>query len=439
AKKVQKIIEEHEKWGKDELKLITQGEIISTGQVAAISKRLGLVDLKRNTVKEALTNPNITPSARKILELREQLGKSSIKKYKVMVEAETEGRICNCIQYYGARTGRFAGRILQPHNFAKADMEITDEIYNDIANLDYKAFTFKYPNAYKILSSALRGFIKAKEGCELYVADYAAIEARVLVWLANDQEAIEAYEKGVDTYKQMAAIIYNVTPDEVTKEQRALGKAAVLGCGYGMGKVKFKSTCEAWGIPITKELAETAVNAFRERYWKVKQFWYTVQAEAIETVELRNCTRWIGETKVKFKMDKTLQFLMARLPSGRKLFYYAPKLEQKEDDEFGNRVDLTVQTMKGNEKIREKFYGGKWAENFVQAIARDLLCHSVNQLELKNFTTILHVHDEIICEEFVRDHDEMFKEFIETMKLKPEWGKGIPIDVEGYRAKRYRK
>ena len=278
------------------------------------------------------------------------------------------------------------------------------------------------------LSSCIRGMIIASPGTDLFVGDYSAIEARVVMWLAG-----EKFTDGI--YEDMAKRIYG--KQSITKKERELGKAVILGCGFGMGIKKFMLTCEARGAPVDEALATKAVNTYRETYAKVKEMWYDQENAAINIVKnpYAVSVKWAPSTTLWFMEGKNLKL---KLPSGRCLTYPQTTLEYT-DTPWGDRK-LTLCFMAVDSKNRwskEKTYGGKITENITQAVARDILALAMLRLEKAGYPVIFSVHDEIVCE--VPKSEKNITEFRRLLEICPDWATGLSIKAECWQGKRYRK
>ena len=429
----------YEKHLTEELREITNGEIKTANQVSATVKYLNDkgVDIE-NLTKESVTKyleMDLPDVPRRVLEIRQALSKSSVKKLKSMkTMACTDSRIRGALLYHGASTGRWSGRGMQPQNYPRGSLKNVDLAFSSLLENDYDWFETLYPDVSETISSLLRSFICAAPGKKLIVADYAAIEARVLVWLVGDQRAIEIFEKGEDIYKDMASTIYKVPVEKVSKDQRNVGKTAILGLGYGMGHKKFKNECEKRGIETSKQMAEEVVAKYRAKYNKVKDYWYIIQDHAMAAIQTPG--RVFQYRNIKFVVKGG--YLLIKLPSGRNLAYRHPRIETKKK-EWGLTTQITFMGVNSESKKweRQETYGGKLVENITQAVARDYMVHAMMKLEDKRYEIILTVHDEIIAEV---DHDfGSVEEFESIMKSRPSWGLDCPIDVEGWEGQRYKK
>ncbi len=417
--------------------------------------------------------------------------------------ASRDKRARCCAVYYGAQaTGRFAGRAIQPQNFPRGGMSV-DEIAEFRDRLDttstLKLSRDMGPDAMVALSSSLRSFIESPEG-SLLVSDYSAIEVRVLAWLAGETEVLDALVSGRDLYKIMASKIYGVAYEDVTKAQRQVGKMAVLGCGYGMSDVPFVDQCSNMGIEISIREARKVVRAYRQAHPAIRQMWSECGEQSIRVVETGESTN-VGMVAFSYE-DTYLPAFRITLPSGRSLRYLHPEvIEQtapwtvgyqgviefdgsdgvldnlarigvkfdEPDGRYLHKVFVPPKAMKWMDRLvvktqlelmepkkvktiqfkgmvgnnpqlqNKRLYGPLIAQNITQAVARDLLCNSMLNLEEYGFHLIGHVHDEIIAERSEGDWLHDLPTFERVMKQTPKWAEGCPIAVEGFEAVRYAK
>lgn len=423
-----------------EFSALTGGEVATVKQVekfrSYLEREHGVVlpDLSAATVADALKK-ELPSEARRLLEIRRLLAKSSVGKFKAMLNmAGADSRVRGTLLYHGASTGRFASRGIQTQNFIKATVKDVNNIYDALAEGDYEWFKTIFPDVLSALASALRGMLKAAPGRELFAGDFSAIEARVLLWLARDEKNLKLWRDGKDVYKVMAADIYGVDVGDVTHAQRDMGKRAILGAGYGMGPDKFVITCEAQGgVIISKDFASRVITAYRERHAAVTRFWRDVEDAA------KNAVRFPGQVfKVGYLSFKVAQkFLWIKLPSGRKLAYREPVLKTGMT-KFGVREELRFMAVgKNNKWLSEATYGGKLVENITQAVARDIMVNSMFNLDIAKYRPIMTVHDEIVSERVKGMGD--LKEFERIMAELPAWAPGLPLAVGAWQGERYRK
>jgi DNA polymerase len=289
------------------------------------------------------------------------------------------------------------------------------------------------------LSEGLRGCITAAPGRQLYVADYASIEARVLLWLADDTAALDIFRKGEDIYCEMASEIYGRPITKADKHERQLGKTAILGLGYQMGASKFVDTAmDMAGISIDEDMAKRVVDAYRSKFWRVKVMWDEQNATAIEAVYSPQET--LTTSHVSWLYDDDEGFLFCILPSGRRLAYAEPEVRPKMTPWGEARDTLTFMAVNPIYKTwqRQHTYGGAVVENETQAVARDFMSAAMVRCEQSGiYEPVLTVHDEIVAEAdlgagSVRAFEELLTEL-------PPWAKGCPIAAEGWQGLRYHK
>jgi DNA polymerase len=432
------------------------------------SKGLKLYDTQKGTIQEAITADDsfdesaevdeddelppwvepqtaLAPEVRRGLEILQQLGLSSTAKFVKMREwaCPADGRARGGILYHGATTGRFSGAGIQPHNFPKGFLKEEKHpmtaIWVDILTLDKAQVEAKYGcSMLKLLSHALRGAITARNGRHLFVADYASIEVRVLLWLAEDEAHLDMLRKGVDMYVDMASKIYNRRLTKEDKTERGLGKVAVLGLGYQMGASKFVDSAKLMaGVEITEEFSKTVVDTYRAEYWRVKSLWYDCEEAAIAAVENPGEPQSAG--RVVYVVEDS-RFLFCYLPSGRRLSYPFPEIQERKTPWGAVKNALTYMGVDQYTRKwrRQVSYGGMLVENAVQAVARDLMAQALlNVAHTRVYEPVLSIHDEVVCEAHPLLGD--LREFERLLTQVPEWAEGCPIAVESWNGPRYRK
>jgi DNA polymerase len=317
---------------------------------------------------------------------------------------------------------------VQPHNFVKAHIKDMEVAWRALKELER-------PAGMDTLAQALRGAIVSAPGKALFVADYASIEARVLHWLAEDEDTLDLFRTGADLYCVMASDIYQRTITKADVNERALGKIAVLGLGYQMGWTKFRDTCATFKIEIDDELAQKVVTTYRERFWLVRDMWQEQNDAAIETLQTREP---VQQGKVTWLVDG--RFLYAVLPSGRKLAYADPQLQSR-NTPWGSRqlvVSFKGVNPKTHQWQRQHTYGGAIVENLVQAIARDVMADAMLRVAQSGvYQLVLSVHDELVAE--AHPAWGSVQDFLDLLTTLPTWAKGCPIAAEGWQGFRYRK
>jgi DNA polymerase len=286
------------------------------------------------------------------------------------------------------------------------------------------------------VSDSLRGFLVARPGQTLIAGDFASIEARVLAWSANEKHLVEMFAKGEDVYCYMAAQIYGRPITKKNKSERQLGKKAVLGCGYGMGKKRFRDACREDGILLSAEEAERIINVYRKTFRNIVYYWQDVERAAIDAVKHPGNVKYPGPNRKGLAFTVNGSFLWARLPSGRALCYPYPRVQQTE--KWGSlRDELSYMSTDVGKWTRCSTYGGSLVENLTQAISRDLLVHSMANCKALGWPIVMHVHDEAVVE--VPDGTVTPSELEAAMAQGPAWAAGLPIAVEAWSGTRYRK
>lgn len=429
----------------------TPKELAAEKKLKAKPKGIVAVGLDKAAILGLLEDPQVSDHVKAVIKIRQQVGKSSTAKFKAMVTAADpkDGRVRGVLQYHAAHTGRWGGRLIQPQNFpagVKGDEQ--SALIAMINERDSEMFELMYGDgSMQALSNALRGTICASEGHTFISADYNAIEARTLFWLADDALALSIYKRGESPYVDMAQFIYS--DPSITKKgspkQYDLGKRAVLGCGFGMGWKTFKSTVKIQaGDDITEDLARTAVKAYRAKYRSVVNMWYKIEGAAINAVKRPGTVQPCCGGKVAWGMSRKFpDFLVCRLPSGRFLWYNKPSIVMVDRFDDGKlRPELHYWGVDSLTKkwCELKTYGGALTENITQAVARDLMANGMQQCEKAGYPQILTVHDELLGEMSEADFTEKtLEDFMFIMCTLPKWAAGLPVAAEGWVGKRYRK
>jgi DNA polymerase len=416
---------------------LTDGQVDKATQVARMKKWIGSQGVYVDSLDKAaiaqVISDGVDPKILEVLRLRQQVARTSVKKYEALKNAVTpDGRVKDLFVYHGASTGRWTGKIVQPHNLPRGSVKDVETCIKAIKTKNLNTIKFLYPNVMDAISSCVRGALIAAPGKDLLCVDFASIEARGLAWLANEEEALNEFKTGEDSYVKMAEAIFDTTT--INKDQRFVGKTAVLGCGYGMGWKVFQASCASMGQEVSEGLARIAVTAFRKKNAKIKQLWQDVENAAMNTIKTGNSTS-VNDKPVIFTMLK--DFLYCGLPSGRKLAYHLPQIRRVE--KFDNIVDEIsfMGVSMGNKYTRQGVWGGTLVENIIQAICRDLLAEAMLRVEAAGYPVVLHVHDEIVSE--VKEKTKSLNEFTDIITQVPKWATGFPIAAEGWRGKRYKK
>lgn len=416
----------------DNVKHITDGQLDGVGsraQVMAWAKSRGyrLEGYDKNAVMNALADPALPDDVRQVLEVRRTLGKASTSKYQAMLNlAGEDGRARGLFWYHGAQTGRWAGRGFQPQNLPRPAFDDTDNCIELFQHRDPELIEALYGDPMAALSSALRGMIVPAKGHRLIVSDFSAIEARVLAWLADEQGPLDVFRNGGDIYCHAATGIYGRTITPKDKEERQIGKVAVLALGYQGGVGAFQTMAKAYRVEVSDEKADDIKVKWRKAHKMIVRFWYALEEAAMNAVAYPGTLFKAGRVKFKVEGD----FLFAKLPSGRRLAYYKPSVQN------GSLHFLSTNGRTG-QWCRNETYGGKLAENVTQAVARDLLAGAMLRLENAQYQVVLTCHDEIICELPIGQGS--LGQMEELMCELPVWAEGLPMSAEGFECERYRK
>lgn len=271
----------------------------------------------------------------------------------------------------------------------------------------------------------------------IFDADYAAIEARIVCWLAGQEDALEEYRQGVDRYKVMASMIYNVPVEEVNKHpQRFVGKQAILLCGFQGGAPKFRATCEKFGYKdMPLGLENTAVEAYRQKHGKIKSYWYDVEKAAQRAIASKGQVFKIRNVSFLHEDVNGLPFLLLKLPSGRKLAYPRPRLIPSPKFEGKLAIQFFGHII-GQQWGNVDTYGGKLVENITQAVAADIMCQGAHNAENDGFEIMALIHDQALSYTKANKSAERFVECLTDM---PAWAEGLPIEAEGAIVPFYKK
>jgi len=419
------------------LTILTRGAVKKASEIAKMTdwintQKVSLKSIAKEPLADALKSDDLPPQVREVLQIRQDIGRTSTAKYSTILEALcSDGRLRNLLVYHGASTGRWAGQGVQPQNFPKRYDGDAEQCIRILKKRDLEGFQLCYPNVMETLSQILRGVFVATPGKTLYGGDYNAIEARVLLWLAGDHKGVELFRQNKDIYVDLAKTIYE--REGIDKAQRELGKRGILGCGYGMGWEKFIETCKTYGdLVIEKSLAERVIKAYRSKYYAVCRFWWDQEAAAIEAVRTKRVVK-----KGMITWGVTQGFLFCKLPSGRVLAYFRPRLQNVLTPWGEDKIALTYRTINAKTKKWERVstYGGKIAENITQAVARDLIAFALLKAEDYGYEVLLSIHDEILAES-TGAGKLCFQAIMESL---PPWAEGLPIKAEIWSGTRYMK
>jgi DNA polymerase len=392
-----------------------------------------MANMTAETVTAKLVDTNLSKNVRRALELRQEGSQTSVAKYAKMMEIQREGRIRNTLVYHGASTGRWASRGgLNLQNIARPTLE------DAAIEMAIPSVFNQGVGSMSELSSLVRSAIKAPDGKTFVDVDFSSIENRVGVYLAGQTDKVELFRKGLDEYKAFASSsLYNVTYDEVTKEQRQIAKSAVLGCMFGQGAKGLVAYAQGMGVDLSEIQSQKAVNAYRNDYSRVKEFWYECQDAAMKSIQ--NPNDMIEVSKLRFMFAKDV--LWMKLPSGRFICWRDPKVEEQLTPWGDMREGITV--------VNQNTFTRKWGRNMligssifqsaVQGTARDMLAEACLLLEKNGFEVLNLIHDEVLMLVDESQAEVALDRVVKLMTTPPKWALDFPLAAEGWVGKRYRK
>jgi len=393
----------------------------------------GLEDLTAETVSKML-QCSIHTRVKKALELRQDGSQTSVAKYAKMLEVQRDGRIRNTLVYHGASTGRWASRGgLNLQNIARPNLS-DEEIERCIPRVFDQA-----TGSMGELSSLVRSGIKAPDGKTFVDVDFSSIENRVGVWLANQNDKVEMFRKGLDEYKMFASqSLYRVPYEEVTKDQRQVAKSAVLGAMFGQGAKGLVRYAEGMGVKLNEPQAKSAVDNYRTSYAKVKELWGMCESAAIQAVENPGSPFAAGG-KIILKCAKGA--LWMRLPSGRLICWQRPELELLTTPWGSEKLGVTVHSQNTftRQWTRNAIIGSSIFQSAVQGTARDFLAVAMLNLDKAGYEVINSVHDEVLLLVEEQNGESAMADVVKIMTTPPSWAPDFPLAAEGWHGKRYRK
>ena len=404
-----------------------------------------LDNLQKLTVEETLQRDDLDPDVRQVLQLRQLLGKTSIKKYVAMETAMGEGeRIRGISQFYGAnRTGRYAGRLVQMQNLPRNYLSTLDSARNMVRASNYEGLKMIYGNVPDTLSQLIRTAFIPSEGRHFVVADFSAIEARMIAWLAGEQWVMDVFANDQDIYCETASAMFGVPVEKhgVNSDLRQKGKIATLALGY-QGSINAMIAMGALRMGIPEDDLPDIVEKWRTSHPKTVGMWYRIEEAAVGCVSSGEPARpdcgAAPISGIEFRMENDLlygqTFMTIQLPTGRKLYYPKPFLKE---NKFGKMAIHYYGVDQTSGKWGEQStYGGKLTENIVQAIARDCLCEVIRRIYAKGWDLVFHVHDEVIVDAPLDVHTE---DLCALMDAPIDWAPGLLLKGAGFEADYYMK
>lgn len=421
-------------------------------------------DARFNALGQVVGDGVMTQDCRTVLRMRQSSSKTSTAKYEACMRSlSDDDRLRHCFQYAGAsRTNRWAGRKIQPQNLPRTPKWLEPEDYLDFDRLDFANELIEQGDYFTLglftgdqmdgVAACVRSAIQASLGKTLVVCDLSSIESVVIGWLTGCERLLNVFRSGLCAYRDFATTLYGVLYEQVTKAMRSGAKPAVLGAGYRLSggelrngeKTGLWAYAENMGVKMTQEEANKAVTVFRETYREIPKAWYAIEDTIVKA--MRSGGKPVKWGLLEFEVKKP--FLRVKLPSGRHMYYYRLQVEPVElEGRYGPYTKYIISYM-GKDQITNQWkriesHGGKFIENFVQAIARDILAFGMFEAHAAGLYLVGHVHDEIISEEDEDGAEHKFailKECMTTRLLeKYDWMKGLPLGAAGYVGRVYKK
>lgn len=434
-------------------------------------------DLGKDTVKKELTaqsaaeaegrDGHMTFDCVTVLKLRQWQARLSVTKYNAIVKYENGGRIRQLFQFAGAaRTNRWAGRLVQTQNLSSTPPDLEDvaklqTVNRWIADNEYDKLSMFMGEPMEALVGCVRSSFQTEEGKHFVVADLSSIESAVIAWLTGCERLLNVFREGRDPYKDFATDFYRIDYDQVTKAQRKICKPPTLGCGYrlgGGGMYDGKRTglwgyAENMGVDIPQEEAHRAVKVFRTIYPEIPSMWKALERGVMVALTERRPYR-VGLVTFRYESP----YLTMELPSGRKIYYFQPRLEPKtvrtgrfktvmvegeeyEEEETFESIAFTYmgRHQKTRQWVRIDSHGGKIIEQATQGAARDVLAVKLMALHKDGFNLVAHVHDEAIAEEPIKSNYYRVSRMVDHMKAPIDWAPGLPLGAAGWEGPFYRK
>lgn len=455
---------------------LTNGTITAATQTMALTKYLkdkgfSYDNLQKSTLKKVLADSSAPDDIKNICRIRALAAKTSVKKYEAFLNCmdTTDGRVKDILNYSAASTGRWGGKNIQLQNLPRGTEKNTDIAAEMLLKFSSDDFMKLYPNTLETLSSLIRSVLLPDKGKSLFVADYSAIEARVLSWLAGETKTLEAFKNGQDVYCIEASSIFGRPVTKKDKFERTIGKVAILALGYNGGIGAFGSMAKNYEVdmdevysymaktfrpeeiisaehayefyvqkvqePLSRK-AGIAADIIKQRWRKgnphIVQFWQEAEQTFIKAMESPN--QYAKGCKCHWLYNTGTEFVYCYLPSTRPIVYHRPKTDYNYDKATITHMTLESQT---KQYVRTQTYGGKLTENIAQAVARDVMAYALYNIYKKGkFTPHLTVHDEIITS---GDRGLSVNELEKQMCELPNWAVGLPIAAEGWKGQRYKK
>jgi DNA polymerase len=421
----------------------TDGFVSTAHAHAALLKwvrrvRPACVCIDRAQVSALLTDTELPYRVKRALLIRQEASKTSTSKLAAMLRcASKDGRARDLYVYHRASTGRWAGRSIQPQNLKrpKLNKKQIEEVFGllEDTNVDRAIESLRvYGNPIEVLSSCMRGFLVPAEGKSFIGGDFSNVEARITAWLSGQLDMLDTFASGEDVYKATFSKTFGTKIEDITAEQRNLGKVMVLSLGFGGAAGALEKGAQAYKVTLPPN-PQQIVESFRRANPKICNFWYSTEGAALSAMGQPG--RWFQANTAPIYFMQNGSFLICKLPSGREMLYPYPKLVP---GRFGSpQIAAKTVSSKTRKFQYETMWHGTFVENCVQATARDLLVCAMFRLEKAGFPVVHHAHDEILTEgNYV---ESQMGQVREIARQSPPWAKGLPIDVECWFGKRYQK
>lgn len=397
--------------------------------------------LRKDDVAAMLADPSLHSNVRRVLEIRQTLSKTSVKKYQTMLDiAGEDDRARGIMQFYGGHTGRWAGRSLQPQNLARNTMPDDElDVAREFVKMgDFESLEMIFGEPAPIFSQLVRTAFIPSPGNRFIVSDFSAIEARVIAWIAGEEWRLEVFRNDGDIYCESASHIYHVpvVKHGINGELRQRGKVAELALGYGGAVGAMKQMDTSGSVP--EDEMQGIVTQWRAESPKIVRMWRDCQDAAVAVIrgnQPKRVLRSLQGTEFYVKLVDGTPVLFIQLPSGRPIAYWDPKVM---DTEMGPRITYMTQNQTTRKWERCETYGGKLTENIVQSVARDCLAEKMKLLESMGYPIVFHVHDELILD--VPREDKEAAALVDRIMGEPiDWAPGLPLKGGTYECDFYRK
>lgn len=394
-----------------------------------------VTDLRKDTVAKMIAQAPDIPEVQRMLEIRQELGKTSTKKYDAIEQAVCpDGRVRGLLQFYGAnRTGRWAGRLVQVQNLPRTYTQPLELARNLVKQRKLDNLRLIYGSVPDTLSQLIRTAFVASDGNVLIDADFSAIEARVISWLAGEQWRLEVFKTHGKIYEASASQMFGVPIERIKKGNpeyalRQKGKVAELALGY-QGGAGALINMGALDMGIPEDDLPDIVQRWRDTNKRICDLWYKMNSAAVEAIST-GCSVGVGRLLVSCEYDAAheVEYLTVLLPSGRKLYYNSPQIgENKWGGPSISYMGMDQTTKKWK---RIETYGGKLVENCVQAVARDCLAQAIENLEAKGLPVVFHIHDEVVID--CRADTATLEDIVDIMSRPIPWAPGLPLNADGW-------